>query len=216
MEDSTAEDTDRYTTYALVRRLLITEAMAHWPRYVLAFAMMAIAASATALTAYLLGTMTNEAYVNRNYHGIVVIGLIAMVIFAAKGFATYGATVTLSSIGNRIIELPQDDLSAESRDPRVGFVAHVPTGSLKKGENIVTTGGGKAVPCAICHGPDLKGLGDVPPIIGRSPMYIYRQLNDIKIGTRNGAMVPLMKGVVEKLTDDDMIAIAAYLVSKTP
>ncbi|HEY4406251.1 MAG TPA: c-type cytochrome [Xanthobacteraceae bacterium] len=120
-------------------------------------------------------------------------------------------------IGNRIIELPQDDESAESRDPRVGFVAHVPPGSIKKGEAIVTTGaGGKTLPCAICHGPDLKGLGDVPPIIGRSPMYIYRQLNDIKIGTRNGAMVPLMKGVVEKLTDDDMIAIASYLVSKAP
>jgi cytochrome c553 len=119
--------------------------------------------------------------------------------------------------GNRIIELPQDDESAESRNPRVGFVAHVPPGSIKKGEAIVTTGAdGKTLPCATCHGPDLKGLGDIPPIIGRSPIYIYRQLNDIKIGTRNGAMVSLMKGVVEKLTDDDMIAIAAYLVSRGP
>jgi cytochrome c553 len=65
-------------------------------------------------------------------------------------------------------------------------------------------------------GPDLKGLGDIPPIIGRSPIYIYRQLNDIKIGARSGALVPLMKGVVEKLTDDDMIAIAAYLVTRGP
>ena len=47
--------------------------------------------------------MTNEAYVNHNFHGIVVIGLIAMVIFAAKGFATYGSAVMLSSIGNSII-----------------------------------------------------------------------------------------------------------------
>ena len=118
-------------------------------------------------------------------------------------------------LGNRIIELPQDDGSAESRNPRVGFVAHVPPRSIKMGEAIVTTGAdGKTLPCATCHGPSLKGLGDVPPIIGRSPMYIYRQLNDIKIGTRNGAMVPLMKGVVEKLTDDDMIAIAANLVSR--
>ena len=120
-------------------------------------------------------------------------------------------------IGNRIIELPQAVASAGSRDPRVGFVAHVPPGSIKKGEAIVTTGAdGKTLPCATCHGPDLKGLGDIPPIIGRSPMYVYRQLNDIKIGTRNGAMAPLMKGVVEKLTDDDMIAIAAYLVSRGP
>lgn len=120
-------------------------------------------------------------------------------------------------IGNRIIELPQNDLSAESRDPRTGFVAHVPVGSVKKGEEIVTTGdGGKTVPCAICHGANLKGLGEVPPITGRSPMYIYRQLNDIKIGARNGAWTPLMKGVVDKLDDADMIAIAAYLVSKEP
>jgi cytochrome c553 len=120
-------------------------------------------------------------------------------------------------LGNRIIELPQSDLSAESRDPRTGFVAHVPTGSVKKGEGLVTTGGGgKTIPCAICHGPELMGLGEIPPITGRSPMYIYRQLNDIKIGSRNGSMVPLMKGVVEKLGDDDMIAIAAYLASKQP
>jgi cytochrome c553 len=56
----------------------------------------------------------------------------------------------------------------------------------------------------------------VPPIVGRSPEYIYRQLNDIKIGTRNGAWTPLMKAVVANLTDEDMVAIAAYLVSKAP
>ena len=119
-------------------------------------------------------------------------------------------------LGNRIIELPQNDLSAESRDPRTGFVAHVPVGSLKKGEELVTTGGGKTTACAVCHGPELTGLGQVPAITGRSPMYIYRQLNDIKIGTRSGSMVPLMKQVVDKLGEDDMIAISAYLATKPP
>jgi cytochrome c553 len=117
-------------------------------------------------------------------------------------------------LGKRIIELPQNDESAESRDPRTGFVAHVPPGSVKKGETLVADGGGKTLQCSICHGTELKGLGDVPPIIGRSPMYIYRQLNDIKLGTRNGSMVPLMKAVVQNLTEDDMISIAAYLVSR--
>ncbi len=120
-------------------------------------------------------------------------------------------------LGTRIIELPQNDHSGESRDPRVGFVAHVPTGSIKKGETLVTTGaGGKTIPCAICHGAELKGLGEVPAIVGRSPIYAYRQLNDIRIGTRDGGLTPLMKAVVDKLTEDDMIAIAAYLVSKAP
>lgn len=118
-------------------------------------------------------------------------------------------------IGNRIIELPQNDLSAESRDPRTGFVAYVPSGSIKKGELIATTGaGGKTIACAVCHGPELKGLGEIPPIIGRSPIYIFRQLNDIKIGTRDGSMVPLMKGVVAQLDEGDMLALAAYLGSK--
>jgi cytochrome c553 len=120
-------------------------------------------------------------------------------------------------IGSRIIELPQSDLSAESRDPRTGFVAHVPTGSIKKGEMIVATGaGGKTIACAACHGVDLKGVSEVPPIAGRSPMYIYRQLNDIKIGARSGLWTPLMKRVVAQLTDDDMIAISAYLASREP
>jgi cytochrome c553 len=47
-------------------------------------------------------------------------------------------------------------------------------------------------------------------------MYVFRQLNDIKIGTRNGFATPLMKAVVEKLTEDDMISIAAYLASQIP
>ena len=120
-------------------------------------------------------------------------------------------------IGNRIIEIPADEERTEARDPRAKHIAYVPTGSIKKGEMIVTTGaGGKTITCAICHGAELKGLGDVPPIVGRSPEYIYRQLNDIKIGTRNGAMVPLMKAVVANLTDEDMVAISAYLVSKAP
>ena len=130
--------------------------------------------------------------------------------FAAKGGGA-------EPIGNRIIEIPDDEDRTEARDPRAMHIAYVPTGSIKKGETIVTTGaGGKTIACAVCHGPELKGLGDVPAIVGRSPEYIYRQLNDIKIGTRNGAMVPLMKAVVANLTDEDMVAISAYLVSKAP
>lgn len=130
--------------------------------------------------------------------------------FAAKEGGT-------EAIGNRIIEIPADEERTEARDPRANHVAYVPTGSVKKGEAIVTTGAsGKTIQCAICHGAELKGLGEVPPIIGRSPEYIYRQLNDIKIGTRNGAWTPLMKAVVANLTDEDMVAVAAYLVSKGP
>jgi ATP-binding cassette, subfamily B, bacterial MsbA len=123
MEASKAETSDDYSTLALVRRLLIDEALTHWPLYALAFVLMGIAASATAIAAYLLGTMTNEAYVKHSFHGIVVIGVISMAIFAAKGFATYGGTVTLSQIGNRIIADNQRRMFDKLLQENIGFFA---------------------------------------------------------------------------------------------
>ena len=120
-------------------------------------------------------------------------------------------------IGNRIIELPQDIARAESRDPHSGFIAYVPKGSLAKGKEFVTTGGGgKTIQCAICHGPSLNGLGEVPAIAGHSPMYLFRQLYYFKDGSRHGSMGALMKGVVAQMSQDDMLAIAAYVGSLTP
>jgi len=120
-------------------------------------------------------------------------------------------------IGNRIIELPQDPDRAESRDPHSGFIAYVPAGSVAKGKELVTTGGsGKTITCVICHGPSLGGLGEVPPIAGHSPMYLFRQLYYFKDGSRAGSMSALMKGVVFRLTQDDMLAIAAYVGSLPP
>jgi len=120
-------------------------------------------------------------------------------------------------IGNRIIELPQDISRAESRDPHSGFIAYVPKGSLAKGKEFVTTGGGgKTIQCVICHGPSLNGLGEVPPIAGHSPMYLFRQLYYFKDGSRHGSMGALMKGVVANMSQDDMLAIAAYVASLPP
>jgi cytochrome c553 len=120
-------------------------------------------------------------------------------------------------IGNRIIELPQDVARAESRDPHSGFIAYVPKDSLAKGKEFVTTGGnGKTIQCAICHGPSLGGLAEVPAIAGHSPLYLFRQLYYFKDGSRHGVMGALMKGVVAQMTQDDMLAIAAYVGSLPP
>jgi cytochrome c553 len=119
------------------------------------------------------------------------------------------------AIGDRIIEVPDDTERTEVlRDPRSGFTAYVPVGSIKKGEALVTTGGGKTTKCSVCHGADLKGLGPVPGIAGRSPSYTVRQLFDTQRGTRKGVWADLMKPVVANLTNDDMLAIAAYAASR--
>jgi cytochrome c553 len=119
-------------------------------------------------------------------------------------------------LGNRIIEIPEDEEIVLYRDPRSGFVAYVPPGSIAKGEALVTTGGGKTIPCAICHGQTLNGLGEVPAIAGRHPNYIVRQLWSVQNGERIGSSAALMKAPVEKLSVDDMLAIAAYTASRAP
>ena len=83
----------------------------------------------------------------------------------------------MEPIGNRIIEVPESVERTALHDSESGFVAYVPIGSIKKGEQLVTTGGdkvaggkivaGKTIRCAICHGADLKGLGNVPAYRGR-------------------------------------------------
>lgn len=120
-------------------------------------------------------------------------------------------------LGQRIVEMPEDLRRTELRDAASGFVAYVPKDSVAKGESLVKTGGvGKTVACGTCHGPDLKGLGPVPPLAGRSPSYTVRQLFDLQQGVRKGPWSALMKSAVEKLTVDDMVAIAAYTASREP
>ena len=120
-------------------------------------------------------------------------------------------------LGQRIIEMPEDLARTELRDAASGFVAYVPPGSIKRGEALVKTGGaGRTVACGTCHGIDLKGLGPVPPLAGRSPSYTVRQLFDLQQGVRKGPWSALMASAVTKLTIDDMIAIAAYTSSRAP
>ena len=119
-------------------------------------------------------------------------------------------------IGNRIIEIPEDEDIVLNRDPRSGFVAYVPKGSIAKGESLVVNGGGKTIACAICHGKTLQGLGEVPGIAGHHPNYIVRQLWSVQNGERIGNSAALMTAVVEELDVDDMLAIAAYVGSRAP
>jgi cytochrome c553 len=120
-------------------------------------------------------------------------------------------------IGQRVIEVSEDLERTELRDSKSGFVAYVPLGSIKKGEALVKTGAaGKTIRCTICHGSDLRGIGGVPSIAGRSPSQMTRQLWDIQKGNRNGPWTQLMKEAVAKLTTDDFVNITAYLASLNP
>ena len=122
----------------------------------------------------------------------------------------------MEPIGARIIMLPEDQTKARLRDPRSGFVAYVPPGSLAKGRALVNGGGGKTVACTVCHGDGLKGLANVPRLAGLHPIYVARQLHLFKEGDRTGPDAPLMKKPVANLTAADILNVSAYVASLTP
>lgn len=125
-----------------------------------------------------------------------------------------GADAGTEPLGNRIVETPKNAEYTEMlRNPRSGFWAYVPKGSVGKGEELATTGSGKTTQCTVCHGAELQGLALVPPLRGRSPSYIARQLIDFKVGTRRGVWAPLMQPVVANLTAEDILNLSAYLAS---
>ncbi|MGH6799539.1 MAG: c-type cytochrome [Roseiarcus sp.] len=120
-------------------------------------------------------------------------------------------------LGDRIVEVPADSDRFEARDNRADFMVYAPVGSVAKGKAIVETGGGKTTSCAVCHGPTLTGLGPyIPPIAGRSPTVMFRQLYDFQHGARSGPWSALMAGVVANLSQDDMLNVVAYLATLTP
>lgn len=127
-------------------------------------------------------------------------------------------------LGNRIVELSADFERFELRDSRIPYTAYVPVGSIKRGSELVNNPpAGKTIQCTICHGPGLKGgpadnpaFADVPRLAGRSPSYLMRQLFDMKHDKRTGAQTALMKPVVANLSDEDMLAIVAYIASLDP
>jgi cytochrome c553 len=119
-------------------------------------------------------------------------------------------------LGQRIIEVPENPEHTDvMRDPRSGFIAYVPIGSIAKGELLATTGGagGKTSQCTLCHGADLRGVGNVPGIAGRTASYTMRQLWDVKQGARKSQV---MAPVVAKLEVEDLISVTAYAASRMP
>jgi subfamily B ATP-binding cassette protein MsbA len=117
----TSADDERYRPSALIRRLLAEQGFVHWRKYAVAFTLMAISASCTALSAYLIGDVINQAYVNHNLAGIFILGGITAALFTVKGLATYGHSVLLSQIGNRIVANNQRSVFGKLLNEGIGF-----------------------------------------------------------------------------------------------
>jgi cytochrome c553 len=133
--------------------------------------------------------------------------------FGGGGFryhAQDGGTEPLSE--GMVIEVAENDDLVRARDQiNGGFVQYVRAEDLALGEKVASTGA-----CGTCHGADYKGLGDVPRLAGQHSLYLIRQLKDMQMGARKDKNVALMKPIVAKLSDREIVAVAVYLASKSP
>lgn len=119
-------------------------------------------------------------------------------------------------LGYRIMEGPESFERFEMRDPKLMLLAYVPAGSATRGAALAKGDGGERPACETCHGAGLKGSPLAPPIAGRPPTGLFRQLYAFQTGTRHGEQAALMKPVVAKLTQKEMIDLAVYTASLEP
>lgn len=138
------------------------------------------------------------------------------VTYEAGGLYSVRPGTATELLGARIIEITDDLARHELRDARTTFTAYVPPGSIGRGRRLATTATPPLTSCTTCHGPALRGLGDIPPLAGRSPSYLLRQLVAFRTGARAAVMSAPMQAVVAGLSLDDMIAVVAYAGSLKP
>jgi cytochrome c553 len=83
---------------------------------------------------------------------------------------------------------------------------------LEKGRLVAMGGaeqGGAMMACVTCHGADGRGDGSgaFPRMTGQPAWYLYKQLKDYASGARPNRV---MSGIADRLTEEEMRAVAAY------
>jgi ATP-binding cassette subfamily B protein len=112
---------DPYGAAILIRRLVMEQGITYWRRYLTAFMLMGVAAGATAGSAYVLGQVINQAYIDKNIPRIAILSGVTVLLLFAKGVATYGHTVILSKISNAILANNQRRLFAKLMNESIAF-----------------------------------------------------------------------------------------------
>ena len=88
--------------YQIVARVFSDNFPKYRNRYFIAIFLMIIASAATGASAWMMREVINSILNASDFNKILFVGIAVIVIFAIKGFATYGHTVTLAVIGNSL------------------------------------------------------------------------------------------------------------------
>ena len=108
----------------------------------------------------------------------------------------------------------------DMEDLAAHFAQQTPTGleadpsNWKAGEKLYRGGDPeREIPaCIACHGPQGRGNGPAgyPALRAQYAVYNYAQLKAFKDGSRKSTGNDIMKTVVERMTDEEMRALASY------
>jgi cytochrome c553 len=113
---------------------------------------------------------------------------------------------------NMVVMVAEKDELVRARDQiDGGFVQYVHAEDMALGEKVAAEG-----KCDTCHGAGFKGKGDVPRLANQHSVYLIRQLKDMQTGARKDKNVAIMKPIVDKMSDKEIVAVSAYLASKMP
>jgi len=87
---------------------------------------------------------------------------------------------------------------------------------VREGQIIFAQGipAANVAPCQTCHGQQAEGNAAIPRLAGQHAEYMVKQLVLFKSELRAGASAPIMHGVSNGMTFDQMEAAAAYAASR--
>ncbi len=113
-----------------MRRLVRDEVRPYVGRLALAVALMAIAAAATAASAWLMQPVLDQVFARQDARMLVLMPLAVIAVFAIKGLASYGQNVIMTTVGQRIISNMQRRLYAHLMRADLAFFHGAATGTL--------------------------------------------------------------------------------------
>ncbi len=121
---------DRSSTAALVSRLVREQVRPHFGRLSFSVICMGLVAGATAANAWLMQPMLDKVFLERDETMLWLIPLIVFVIAVVKGLATYGQSVTMNYIGQRIISTVQLQMFTHLMRTDIAYFTATSTGRL--------------------------------------------------------------------------------------
>ena len=118
------------TTKILIKRLFIEHVRKHVSWLIIALSLMMVVAGTTAGLAFLMETILDDVFTAKSKQSLYFAASIVMSLFVAKGLATYGQTVIMSFVGQRILADLQKSMFGHLVNGDLSFFHNHSSGAL--------------------------------------------------------------------------------------